>query len=38
MLNRNFKDFKFQHKRNNNQIIYTSRNTKNDESIMFEFF
>ena len=34
MLNRNFKDFKFQHKRNNNQIIYTSRNTKNDREVL----
>ena len=34
ILNRNFKDFKFQHKRNNNQIIYTSRNTKNDREVL----
>ena len=34
MLNRNFKDFKFQHKRNKNQIIYTSRNTQNDREVL----
>jgi len=34
MLNRNFNDFKFQHKRNKNQIIYTSRNTKNDREVL----
>ena len=34
MLNRNFKDFKFQHKRNKNQIIYTSRNTKGDREVL----
>ena len=34
MLNRNFNDFKFQHKRNKNQIIYTSRNTQNDREIL----
>jgi anthranilate synthase component 1 len=34
MLNRNFKDFKFQHKRNINQIIYTSRNTKDDREVL----
>jgi anthranilate synthase component 1 len=34
MLNRNFKDFKFQHKRNKNQIIYTSRKTRDDREVL----
>ena len=34
MLNRNFKDFKFQHSRNKNQIIYTSQNVKNDQEVL----
>ena len=34
MLNRNFNDFKFQHKRNKNQIIYTSRKTQNDNEVL----
>jgi anthranilate synthase component 1 len=34
MLNRNFKDFKFQHKRNKNQIIYTSRKISDDQEIL----
>ncbi len=34
MLNRNFKDFKFRHKRNENQIIYTSKKIKNDNEIV----
>ena len=34
MLNRNFKDFKFQHKRNKNQIIYTSRKISHDQEIL----
>ena len=34
MLNRNFKDFKFQHNRNKNQIIYTSRKTHNDSEVL----
>ena len=33
-LNRNFKDFKFQHKRNKNQIIYTSRKTQDDREVL----
>ena len=33
MLNRNFKDFKFQHKRNKNQVIYTTRKIHNDSEI-----
>jgi len=34
MLNRNFKDFKFRHKRNENQILYTSYKTNNDSEIL----
>ncbi|WP_415303386.1 anthranilate synthase component I [Candidatus Pelagibacter sp. Uisw_090] len=34
MLNRNFKDFKFQHKRNKNQIIYTSNKIENDSEVL----
>jgi len=34
MLNRNFNDFKFQHKRNQNQIIYTSKKTQNDREVL----
>ncbi|MDB9738984.1 anthranilate synthase component I [Candidatus Pelagibacter sp.] len=34
MLNRNFKDFKFQHSRNKNQIIYTSQKIQNDHEVL----
>ena len=34
MLNRNFKDFKFRHLRNKNQIIYTSQNVQNDQEVL----
>ena len=34
ILNRNFKDFKFRHKRNENQVIYTSKKIKNDSEIL----
>ena len=34
ILNRNFKDFKFQHKRNKNQILYTFRKTNNDLEVL----
>ena len=34
MLNRNFKDFKFQHSRNKNQIIYASQKVQNDKEIL----
>ena len=34
MLNRNFKDFKIQHKRNKNQVIYTSRKANNDREVL----
>jgi anthranilate synthase component 1 len=34
MLNRNFNDFKFRHKKNQNQIIYTSKKIHNDIEIL----
>ena len=34
MLNRNFKDFKFQHSRNKNQIIYTSQRVQGDQEVL----
>ena len=34
MLNRNFNDFKFQHKRNKNQILYTTRKIRNEEEVL----
>jgi anthranilate synthase component 1 len=34
ILNRNFKDFKFQHSRNKNQIIYTSQKVQNDQEVL----
>jgi len=34
MLNRNFNDFKFQHKRNKNQILYTFRKTQSDHEVL----
>jgi anthranilate synthase component 1 len=34
MLNRNFKDFKFQHKRNKNQVIYTTRKIRDDSEVL----
>ncbi len=34
MINRNFKDFKFQHRSKKNQIIYTSQKVKNDEEVL----
>ena len=34
MLNRNFNDFKFQHKSGNNQILYISRKTRNDREVL----
>ena len=33
-INRSFKDFKFQHKRNKNQIIYTSKRIRDDREIL----
>ena len=34
MLNRSFKDFKFQHSRNKNQIIYISQKVKGDQEVL----
>ena len=34
ILNRNFKNFKFRHKRNENQIIYTSKKIKHNQEIL----
>ncbi|MDB3949735.1 anthranilate synthase component I [Candidatus Pelagibacter sp.] len=34
MLNRNFKDFKFQHKRNKNQVIYITRKIRDDSEVL----
>jgi len=34
MLNRNFNDFKFRHKRNENQAIFTSKKIQNDDEIL----
>jgi len=34
MLNRNFNDFKFQHKGNKNQILYSSRNVQGDREVL----
>ena len=34
ILNRSFKNFKFRHKRNENQIIYTSRKIRHDQEIL----
>ena len=33
-INRNFKDFKFRHRSQKNQIIYTSKKIKNDKEIL----
>ena len=34
IINRNFKDFKFRHRSKKNQIIYTSKNVKNDDEVI----
>ena len=34
MINRNFKNFKFQHKQNQNQVLFTSKNIKGDAEIL----
>ena len=34
MINRNFKDFKFQHKRNQNQVLFTSKKAKSDFEVL----
>ncbi len=34
MMNRNFKDFKFRHKRNENQVLYTSKKIQDDKEVL----
>jgi anthranilate synthase component I len=34
MMNRSFKEFKFQHRSKKNQIIYTSKKVKNDKDVL----
>jgi len=34
MINRNFKDFKFQHKRNQNQVLFISEKIKSNQEIL----
>ena len=34
MINRSFKDFKFQHKRNQNQVLFFSEKIKSDQEIL----
>ncbi len=34
IINRSFKDFKFRHRSNKNQIIYTSKKTRNDKEVL----
>jgi len=34
IINRNFKDFKFQHKRNQNQVLFISEKIKSDQEIL----
>ena len=34
MINRNFKDFKFQHKRKQNQVLFSSKKINNDKEIL----
>ena len=34
MLNRDFKNFKFQHSRNRNQIIFTTQKVRNDQEVL----
>ena len=34
MINRNFKNFKFQHKRNQNQVLFTSQKIKGDVEVL----
>ena len=34
MINRNFRDFKFQHKRNQNQVLFISEKIKNNQEIL----
>ena len=34
IINRSFKDFKFQHRTKKNQIIFTSKRVKNDDEVL----
>ena len=34
MINRNFKDFKFQHKRNQNQVLFSFKRIKGDDEVL----
>ena len=34
MINRNFRDFKFQHKRNQNQVLFLSQKVKGDKEVL----
>ena len=34
MINRNLKDFKFQHKRKQNQVLFISKKTNRDKDIL----
>jgi len=34
MINRNFKNFKFRHKRNQNQVLFTSKKIKGDSEVL----
>ena len=34
ILNRSFKEFRFRHRNNQNQIIYTSKKVKNDDEVL----
>jgi anthranilate synthase component 1 len=34
IINRNFKDFKFRHRSNKNQIIYTTKKVRNDDEVI----
>ena len=34
IINRSFKEFKFRHRSKQNQIIYTSKNVKNDNNVL----
>ena len=34
IINRNFKDFKFRHRSNKNQIIFTSKKVRNENNVL----
>ena len=34
IINRSFKEFKFRHRDNKSQIIYTSKKVKNDKEVL----